>query len=115
MNDRLPLLLASAAIAGIILISFISEQISLGFTDMRTIDSKMLNEIVHVRGVVKESSKFSAGFKMLIDQDGFKISVVYFTGETKPPKGMCADVVGEVKTYESSLEIEANSVNLFMC
>ncbi len=103
MNERTPLLLASASIVGIFVISLISEQISLGFTDMRGIDSTMLNEVVHVRGVVREFKEFSAGYKMLIEQDGFKLGVVYFTNDkTKAVKGMCTDVIGEVKTKDKS-------------
>jgi len=116
VNEKTPLLLASASIVGIIVISLISEQISLDFTDMREISAKMLNEVVHVRGVVREFKEFSAGYKMLIEQDGFKVGVVYFTNDkTKAVKGMCADVIGEVKTKDGALEIEAKSAMLFIC
>lgn len=116
MDERTPLLLASASIIGIMLISFVSEQISLGFTELKDIDMHKINEDVHVRGLVAEAKKFSAGYKMLLEQDGFKTSVVYFTrDDVLVKKGMCADVIGEVKTNEGAMEIEAKTSQVFMC
>lgn len=99
---------------GIFLISLAADQIELGFTDLDEVGSRMLNEAVHVRGVVKEAREFSAGVRLLIEQDGFSIAVVYF-GEAPASKGMCADVTGEVKTSDGSVEIEAIRLRLFIC
>jgi len=106
------LLLAFASLIGIFLIS--SYSVELEFTDLDELDSNMLNSVVHVRGFVQEFKEFGAGVKLLIEQDNFKVSVVYFE-EIEGRKEMCADVIGEVKTYRSSLEIVASGVQLFMC
>jgi RecJ-like exonuclease len=112
---ELPLILASASIIGIVVIGLIGESMDVGFTDIKDINSNSLDSTIHVRGVVKEFKKFSAGIRMLIEQEGYNIAVVYFTNEKTGQRGMCADVVGEVKTYEASLEIEAKELNLFIC
>ncbi len=100
---------------GIIVISFVGEQMSLGFTDIKEIDSGYSGNVVHLRGVVKEFKEFSAGVKLLLEQEDYKISVVYFTKDTTGKRNMCADVVGEVQNKEGSLEVDASSVYLFIC
>jgi len=109
-----PLLLASASLIGIFLISFASSWIELEFTDLNEINSNMLNEVVHVRGVVKEFKEFSVGVRALIEQNDFRINVVYFK-KIKGKKEMCADIIGEIKTNEGSVEISASSLTLFIC
>jgi len=108
------LLLASAALMGIFLISVLAEQIELGLTDLEDISAFMLNEPVHVRGVVQEYQTMSMGIKLLLNQGGYTTYVVYF-GEAKGKKGMCADAVGEVKTSEGTIEIIADRLSLFIC
>lgn len=101
---------------GIFIISLIGDSIELGFTNIKGIDADMAGSVIHVRGVVKEFKEFSAGVKMLIEQESYKISVVYFTkGKILGKRNMCADVVGEVKTTNGALEIDASSVFLFIC
>ena len=115
MTETKALLLASASIIGIFVIGLIGESLEMGITDLDQIDSSMTNKVVHVRGVIKEFKEFSAGIKLLIEQEGYKVSVVYFTNEKTGRKGMCADVVGEVRTTNGALEIEAKSLILFLC
>jgi hypothetical protein len=114
MAETKPLLLASASLIGIFVIGFCADLCEVGFTDLEDIDSGYRNQVVHVRGFVKEFRGFSAGVKLLLEQDGHMISVVYF-GESVGKKGMCADVVGEVKTKEGAIEISASSLSLFIC
>lgn len=114
MVESKPLLLASAALIGIFLISLASEYVDLGFTDLKELDMDMRNQAVHVRGVVKEFKEFRGGARLLIEQDGFKSTVIYF-GEIVSRKGMCADVVGEVKIENGELKIMANEVKTFLC
>ena len=98
------------------IIGIVGEGIELAFTDLDSLDSNMLNQIVHVRGVIKESKQSDYGYKLLIEQEGFKVSVTYFTKEDlASKKGMCADVVGEVKTYKGSVQIEAKKLETFVC
>ncbi len=115
MVETKPLLLASASLIGIFVIGFFGELIDVGFTDIKDINSGMLDNTVHVRGITREFKEFSAGVRLLIEQEGYKISVVYFTKEKTGRRGMCADVIGEVKTNNGALEIDANDVNMFLC
>jgi RecJ-like exonuclease len=113
--SNIALVLAAASILGVFVIGIVGDMIDVGFTVIKSINSNMLDSAVHVRGVIQEARPFSAGVKMLIEQDGWKIQVVYFTDETIGRRGMCADVIGEVKTYESSLQIEAKELTVFFC
>jgi len=106
--------LAFASLIGIFLISFVSEQTELEFTNISEIDSGMLNEAVHFRGVVKEFKEFSAGVKMVVEQENSRVNLIYFE-DIPGKKEMCADVIGEVKTNEGAVEIRASEVNLFIC
>lgn len=110
------LFLASASLIGTMLIGIIGGEMKLSFTDLDDLDSRMLNQVVHIRGVIKESKESDYGYKLLLEQDGFKVSVTYFTKEDlTSKKGMCADVVGEVKTYRGSVEIDAKGLKTFFC
>ena len=44
----------------------------------------------------------------------FRITVIYFE-KIAGKRNMCADVVGEIKTNEGSVEIVASEVKLFIC
>ncbi len=114
MQETKPLLLGAASIIGIMLIGFFGEMLEPEFTHLRDIDSNMRNEVVHVRGIVRELKPFSAGIRLLLEQDGFMLQVVYF-GEASGKKGMCADVIGEVKTRNGAIEVSASRVRLFVC
>ncbi len=116
MEGAKPLLLGSASLIGIILIGLIGEQLEPGLTRISDIDSSMLNRAVHVRGVVAGIDRFSAGIGLFIEQEGARISITYFTKDAVTAyKGLCADVLGEVKTDKGSMAIEANGLYLFMC
>ena len=115
MVESKPLLLASASLIGVFVIGLVGEQMSLGFTDIKDIDSGYAGSVVHLRGVVKEFKEFSVGIKLLLEQDDYRIAVVYFTKDKIGKKNMCADVVGEVQNKAGSLEVDASSVYLFIC
>jgi DNA/RNA endonuclease YhcR with UshA esterase domain len=118
MTENRALLLASASILGIMLIGYISDLSDVEITDLNTIDSNKLNDIVHVRGVVHEYSKFNGGIKVLIEQDEYRMKVAYFTDSEEEliiKKGMCVDVLGDVQTYKSSMEIVAKEITFFIC
>lgn len=74
----------------------------------------MLNQVVHVRGYIEEFKEFSAGVKFLLVQDNYRINVIYFE-EIIGKKGMCADVIGDVRTNNGAVEIGASEVTLFIC
>jgi RecJ-like exonuclease len=109
-----PLLLAFASLIGIFVIGFIGEQMELELTDLNEIDSDMVNQVVHVRGIIKEYKPFSKGVTLLIEQDGYRMTAVYFGGITGK-KGMCADIVGDVETESGAVEISASELNIFIC
>lgn len=116
MVENRALFLASASLIGIMAIGIIGEGMNLPFTDLDCLNSRMLNQVVHARGVIKESKQSDYGYKLLLEQDGFKVSVTYFTSEDLLSKrGMCADVVGEVKTYKGSVTLEAKKLETFLC
>ena len=116
MVESKALFLASASLIGIFVIGIIGEGMKLPLTDLDSLSSSMLNQVVHARGIIKESKKSDYGYKLLLEQDGFKVSVTYFSKEDiASKKGMCADVVGEVKTYKGSVGIEAKRLATFVC
>ena len=114
MAESKALLLASVSLMGIFLISVLAEQMELGLTDLEDISAFMLNEPVHVRGVVQEYRTMSRGVKLLIEQGSYTTYVVYF-GEAEGKRGMCAEAVGEVKTGDGAIEILADRLALFIC
>ena len=95
-----------------------SDNSELEITNLNTIDSGKLNEIVHIRGIVREHSDFDGGIKVLIEQEGYRMKVVYFTRieeEFNIKNGMCVDVLGDVQTYKNSMEIIAKEIVFFIC
>ena len=114
MAEGKGLLLASASLIGVLLISLWAEDIEIGLMELEDINAFMLNEIVHIRGVVKEYGPIDGGVRLLVEQNGYDMSVVYF-GDIDGRKGMCADVIGEVKTSRGPVEITAERLTLFIC
>lgn len=119
MEGSKPLLLASAALIGIFLLSLVSDHLGIGLTDFGEIDSNGANEVVHVRGRVSEVKKYDNSVKMLLEDDKERTLTVFVYGfKEKVKAGMCADVIGEVKTHEGALEVvpkNAEDVILFFC
>ncbi len=114
MEEDRALLLASASLIGIFLISLCAENMEPALTELKDLSAWMLNEPVRVRGLVEEHRKMSSGVRLLLEQDGYTTYIVYFE-EVETKKGMCAEAVGEVKTYEGGLEIVAEKLSVYIC
>jgi hypothetical protein len=110
------LLLASAALLGIVLLSYSNAWVELGTTDLKDIDAGYMNSAVRARGVIEKVSEFSAGIRVQIVQEEFRLSVVYFTSEEIDlKKEMCLEAVGEIIAYKGSLELNAKRLTAFYC
>jgi RecJ-like exonuclease len=119
MEGNRPLLLASASLIGIFLLSYASDYLGLRLTDFGEINSNRVNEVVHIRGRIEEIKKYDEAVKMVLEDDKERMLTVFVYGFKERIKaGMCADVMGEVKTHEGMLEVvpkKPEDVILFFC
>lgn len=110
MKNLLSLSLVSS-ILGILIISFLANNLEPNLKNISEIDERSLEEVVRVQGKIILVRKYETLSVFTLDDGTGKIDVVFYEN-IGLEKDKTVEVIGKVIEYKGKIEIEANKIKI---
>ena len=118
MADRMLFLALAVAIAGLLLISYISPSINPPVSKASAVTASSLEKVLRVEGKVSRAYRFKGGSMLLtITDDGGSLDafVPYKAASKLDPKaleGRTVELTGTVRLYKGNLELQMDEISV---